>query len=164
MSDLKRVIDLANLMVEQRRRVDAIKRELDEAQTTLTRIETEDLPELMRELGMQAVTLSDGSVVDVVDEVACGITEARREAAHRWLLDNGFGGLIKTEVSVAFGRGEHEAAVACAQSIGGELVERVHPATLKSFVKERLAAGNAVPFDLFGIHPYAKARLKPARP
>jgi hypothetical protein len=162
MSDLKRVIQLANLMVEQRQRVDALKTDLEKATADLRAIETVDLPELMREVGMKSVTLDDGSMIDLVDEVDCGITEAKRPEAHKWLIENGFGGLIKTEVVVAFGRGEHEAALKCAEEVGGTAVERVHPATLKSFVKEQLAAGRAVPFDTFGVYPYSKAKLKKA--
>ena len=41
-----------------------------------------------------------------------------------------------------------------------EVAERVHPARLLSFVKERLEKGEAIPFDLFGIHPFSRAKLK----
>ncbi len=169
MSELKRVIELATLMVEQRKKVDCLKAELDAAQRDLRRIEQEDLPELMREIGMQSVTLADGSVVDVVEDVECGISEERRAKAHAWLIENGFGGLIKTEVVTTFGRGEGEAAHNFAEEVAAttgrapQVVERVHPATLKSFIKEQLAAGAAIPFDTFGIHPFNKARLKPAK-
>lgn len=162
MSDLKRVIQLANLMVQKRQHVEALKTDLEAATIELRRIETEDLPELMREVGMKSVTVEDGSVIDLVEEVECSISEARRTEAHKWLIENGFGGLIKTEVVVTFGRGEHDAAVACAKQVGGTTVERVHPSTLKSFVKEQLAAGKAVPFETFGVYPYTKARLKKA--
>lgn len=160
---LERVIELANLMVAQRKEVERLEGELERAQNDLRRVEQEDLPELMREVGMQSVRLADGSTIEVVDEVSCGITEAKRHDAHRWLEANGFGGIIKTEVVVGFGRGEHEAAAACAESVGGALVERVHPSTLKAFIKEQMAAGRAVPFDLFGVHPFAKAKFKPAK-
>lgn len=160
---LERIVQLANLMVQQRQEVERLKGQLQTAEQDLRRLETEDLPELMREIGMQSVRLADGSTIEVVDEVECAITDAKRAAAHAWLSEHGFGGLIKTEVVVGFGRGEHEAAVACAESVGGELKERVHPATLKSFIKEQMAAGTAIPFDLFGVYPYAKAKFKSAK-
>lgn len=163
MSELKRVIDLANLMVTQRKYVEEIEERCSAARAELRRIETEDLPELMRELGMKSVELDDGSIIEVADEVDCTITEANRMNAHNWLLANGFGGLIKTEVVVAFGKGEHEAAMKCAEEVGGVAQERVHPSTLKSFIKEQMSKGAAVPFDLFSIHPYSKAKLKTKR-
>jgi hypothetical protein len=168
MSELKRVIELANLLVTQRTKVDQLTKDLAAEKRDLLRLETEDLPELMREIGMQSVTLEDGSSVEVVDEIDCAISEERRPVAHAWLIENGFGGLIKTEVSVAFGSGELEEATALAEELRGEdfepsVVDRVHPATLKSFVKEQMAKGVTIPFDLFGIHPYSKAKFKKAK-
>jgi len=169
MSDLKRIVELANLMVTQTAKVTKMEDELKDAKRILQRIEQEDLPELMREVGMASVTLEDGSVIEVKEEVECGISEERRPQAHRWLIDNGFGGLIKTEVVVAFGRGEQGAAESFSAEVvqlTGQhptVVERVHPATLKSFVKEQMAAGVTVPFDTFAIHPFSKAKLKPSK-
>lgn len=169
MSDLKRIVELANLMVTQTAKVTKMEDELKDAKRTLQRIEQEDLPELMREVGMASVTLEDGSVIEVKDEVECGISEERRAEAHRWLIDNGFGGLIKTEVVVAFGRGEQGAAenfsAEVVQLTGQHptVVERVHPSTLKSFVKEQMEAGVAIPAETFALRPYSKAKLKPSK-
>lgn len=168
MSELKRVIDLANLLVAQRAKVEGMTKDLTEEKASLLRLETEDLPELMREIGMKSVTLEDGSSVEVVEEVDCSISEERRAGAHAWLVENNFGGLIKTEVVVAFGRDDFDNAQALAEELRGEdlnptLTERVHPTTLKSFVKEQMSKGIAIPFDLFGIHPYSKAKLKKAK-
>lgn len=166
MSELKRIVQLANLLIEQRTAVDAAKLALEEATAAMRRTELEDLPELMREIGIFSVTLEDGSTVELSDEVDCGISEERRADAHHWLSENGFGGLIKTEVVVAFGRDEHDQAEEFSAKIveqtghTPEVVERVHPATLKSFVKEQLEKGAAIPFDLFGIRPYSKAKIK----
>jgi hypothetical protein len=50
-----------------------------------------------------------------------------------------------------------------AEQIGGEMVERVHPSTLKSFVKEQMEAGRAIPFDLFAIHPFNRVKITAAK-
>lgn len=169
MSDLKRVQQLAALMVSQQATVVALIEQLDAAKKALTRTEQEDLPELMAEVGLKSLTLEDGSIVEVVQDVSCGITEERRALAHSWLLEHGFGGLIKTEVSVAFGRGERDQATLLAAKIQEDtgaspaVKEAVHPATLKSFVKEQMELGVAIPFDVFGIHPFNKAKLKAAK-
>lgn len=157
--EIQRAVALAKLMVSAQDRVADLEEQLSVAKRDLARIETEDLPELMREIELTSFQLEDGSTVSVEEMVTCSITEARRAEAHAWLLEHGFGGLIKTEVSVAFGRGEHAAAEACAASIGGTLKEAVHPSTLKSFVKEQMTAGRPVPFDLFSVHPFNRAKL-----
>jgi len=159
MSDLQRVVQLAELLLKLRANVSRLEDELKAAKEDVRRVEQEDLPDLMQELGLQTFKLATGEVVDVKQDVECGISEERRARAHAWLTENGFGGLIKTEVVAKFGRDERDAAVACAEQIGGEMIERVHPATLKSFVKEQMAAGRAIPFDLFAIHPFNRVKI-----
>lgn len=169
-ASLERVMELANLMVEREKEVSRLEQELKEAKAALAAVQTEDLPRMMEEIGMKLVMLADGSKVEVVDDVHCGITEARRDAAHKWLVDNGFGGLIKTQVIVSFDRGELDAACAYTEELNrmdpehpAAMKDAVHPATLKSFVKEQLAAGAEIPQDLFGIHPFSRAKYQPAR-
>jgi hypothetical protein len=165
-SDLKRIVVLANLLSEQQALVERLEEELKTAKAALLVTEREDLPTLMTELGLQEIKLDDGSIVKVVEDCSCGITEATRDRALRWLLDNDFGGLIKTQVAVAFGRGDHDAATKVFKALtkrypdAALLKEEVHPSTLKSFVKEQLAAGSPIPMDLFNVHPYNKATLK----
>lgn len=165
MSDLQRAVELANLLVAQSAKVDDLKSQLDDAKDELRRIECEDLPELMREIGLTSMTIP-GFKIDLSDEVDAGISERHRTAAHEWLSNHGFGGLIKTEVVVAFGRGEHDEALSFGEKVAEatghmpQVVERVHPSTLKSFVKEQMTKGVALPFDLLGIYPYTKAKIK----
>ena len=163
MSDLQRAVQLAELLLKLRQNVERLETELEAAKKDMRRVEQEDLPDLMQELGLETFKLTTGELIEVKPEVECGISEERRARAHAWLTENGFGGLIKTEVVAKFGREEREAAVACAQQIGGEMIERVHPSTLKSFVKEQMAAGKPVPFDLFGVHPYNKVKITAAK-
>lgn len=164
MSDLQRVVQLAELLLKLRENVESLETQLAAAKADVRRVEQEDLPDLMQELGLETFKLKTGETVEVKPEVDCSITEEKRFAAHDWLSSNGFGGLIKTEVIVQFGRGEHDAAEGFAKEVALQgkqpaLVERVHPSTLKSFIKEQMAAGKAIPFDLFGVHPYNKVKI-----
>lgn len=168
MSDLQRAVQLAELLLQLRKNVERIKGELDAAEKDMRRVEQEDLPDLMQELGLETFKLKTGEMVEVKPEVDCSITEEKRRTAHEWLTANGFGGLIKTEVVVTFGRGEHDDAEGFAKEVAEQgkqpaVVERVHPSTLKSFVKEQMAAGKPVPFDLFGVHPYNKVKISSAK-
>lgn len=167
---LERVMALALVMVQQERAVAALEEELREAKAALERTRTEALPDLMTEIGMTMVKLADGSTVEVVPDVHCAITEANRAAAHAWLVENGFGGLIKTKVVTEFGRGELDAAVQYAREANEKFPDHpatmqdgVHPLTLKSFVKEQLEKAAPIPMELFGIRPYNRAKYKAAR-
>ena len=168
MSDLQRAVKLAELLLGLRKNVERLEQELEAAKADARRVEQEDLPQLMQELGIETFKLKTGESIEVKPEVECSISEGRRKAAHAWLLAHGVGGLIKTEVVVTFGRGEHDEAEGFAKEVAQQgkepnLVERVHPSTLKSFVKEQMAAGKPVPFDLFGVHPYSKVKITAAK-
>jgi hypothetical protein len=163
MSDLQRALKLAELLLAARKHLEAVEAQLKTAKEDVRRLEQEDLPELMQELGLETFKLTTGETIEVKQDIECGISEERRARAHAWLTDNGFGGLIKTEVVAKFGRDERDAAVAAAEKIGGEMVERVHPSTLKSFVKEQMEAGRAIPFDLFAIHPFNRVKITAAK-
>jgi hypothetical protein len=167
-AQVERIEKLARLLLEQKAQVDAAATVLAAAKAEALRTETQDLPELMHELGLSEVKLEDGTTVRVADEVECSITEANRFAAHAWLRQNGFGGLIKTSVAFQVPRecGAQEMAETILEDLHeheiettADLVERVHPATLKAFVKEQLAEGRSVPENLFSIFPYSKAKI-----
>lgn len=172
-----RVAALVKLAVEQAAALATANASVASAKENLRRTLMDDLPELMSELTLSEIKLEDGTEVSVVPEVDCAITEVNREKAHAWLREHGFGGLIKTAVSVSFGRDEVElrdkTIELLTESLEGtdhepELNEAVHPATLKSFVKERLAAAaehpeHVPPTDLFSIFPYSKAKVTPPK-
>jgi hypothetical protein len=161
---LERAVKMAELLVQLRGNVDTLEKQLAVAKADVRRVEQEDLPELMAELGLETFRLKSGELIEVKQEVNCAITEEKRAAAHAWLTEHGFGGLIKTEVVVTFGRGEHTEAEEFVHEVEEQgkapiLQERVHPSTLKSFIKEQMAAGKPVPFDLFGVFPYNKVQI-----
>lgn len=167
-NDLQRALQMAELLVQLRAKVDQLELLVVAAKAEMRRVEQEDLPDLMQELGLETFKLKTGETIEIKPEVDCSISEERRRAAHSWLVDKGFGGLINTDVVVAFERGEHDAAEDFAHECAKHgkqpnLIERVHPSTLKSFVKEQMAAGNAIPFDLFGVHPYSKVKITSAK-
>ena len=166
MSELRRVIALAELLKKQRQELTELEEAAAEKKKALLKTEREDLPDLMAEVGLTEIKLDDGTIVTIKEEVDAKISEANRTSAMSWLTDNGFGGIIKTEVSVTFGSGEHDNAIELVNELNGngyesaQMAETVHPSTLKAFVKERLAEGTAIPFDVFGIFPYNKAIIK----
>lgn len=165
MSGLERVVQLCELLERQSAEVDLLTDQLRTAKAALLRTQREDLPGLMTELGLTELKLSDGSVVSLKEDVDARITDDTRPGALRWLLDHGFGGLIKTEVSLSFGRGERDEAERVVDELQEHynniaLKEDVHPSTLKAFVREQMAAGTAVPVDLFHVYPYSKATIK----
>lgn len=165
---LERVTKMAELLARQERNMERLKEELQAAKDAYNQTRMVDLPELMTEVGLKSMTLEDGAVVEIRSEVDAAITAAKKPMALRWLTEHGFGGLIKTKVVAEFPANERERAVECNQALAEEyegvtMDEAVHPATLKSFVKERLQNGEEIPMELFSVHPYHVAKLKRAK-
>jgi hypothetical protein len=162
---LQRVAGLAAMMIKLQADVTAAETALSAAKLAYARVEQTDLPELMAEMGLSMIKLEDGSTVEVRRTYASNINDERRERAHAWLIEHGFGGLIKTRLEMSFGRGQEAEAAAAAQQIEKELgiapvVEQgIHSATLSAFVKEQIEAGNNIPRDLFGVFEIKKAKL-----
>jgi hypothetical protein len=138
---------------------------LAEKQAKQDKILRELIPNVMTELGMSQFKLTDGSVVEVKDDLRAGITEANKPAAFKWLEDEHYDGIIKTKVMSEFGKGEASKvaeAVAALEKAGfsASTDRSVHPATLKSFVKERLEEGDSIPVELFGVFEFKIAKIK----
>jgi hypothetical protein len=163
-SDIARVTKLAALLVEQQAKVKQLDEDLKAAKKAMLATEREDLPMLMKEVCLSEIKLESGEKISVVEDCDAAITEKTRSGAIRWLVKNDFGGLIKTQVAVEFARGDHDAATEVRDQLaetydGVQLVEKVHPATLKAFVKEQLGKGANVPMDLFNVRPYSKVKV-----
>lgn len=138
---------------------------IEEKNAKLFRLQRVRIPEIMDTLGMQEFKLTDGSVVSVKEDIKTSITEANRPAAFSWLEEHQFDGIIKTNVAASFGKGEMEnakKAVEALEAAGfhGSMERNIHPATLKSFVKERLEAGDNIPVDVFGIFEFKQSKIK----
>lgn len=122
------------------------------------------IPTIMKTLGMEEYKLTDGSKVTVKEDVKCGITEANKPVAFDWLREHEFDGIIKTGVTLSFGKGEQDQVksaldVLREKGFDPSISEGVHPQTLKSFVKEQLEAGTNLPLETFGVFEYKVAKI-----
>lgn len=161
---LERITQLAQLLVEQEGTVAELEKQLSKAKLAALQTKRTDLPELMREFGLLDFRLTSGERIEIKEDIECRITDDTREEAHRWLIDHGFGSLIKTAVTIEFSRGDVEQAEDLARKLIEDdlpafVAEVIHPATLKAFINEQIAAGNSVPFDLFKIVPFSFAKI-----
>ena len=94
------------------------------------------IPEMMKEMNVTKLKLKDGASIEVTNFYSARITPDKQEAAFNWLRENGLGDIIKNDVTVTFGRGEDNKAMAyatLAKGQGYEPVQKigVHTKTLK---------------------------------
>jgi hypothetical protein len=123
-----------------------------------------DIPGIMQEMGIESVKV-DGAKVSVEQVVNANISADRREAALAWLRENGHDDIIKSEVSLAFGKGEDDVARAFIQKVQSmgfrpEVKEGVHPSTLKAFVRQCLQTGTPIEMDLLGVYLTTMAKIE----
>ena len=104
-------------LADQVERLEALQQRLElqednikNTKKELDHISGEVIPTMMSEMGLSHLKLMDGSSVDVKPHYSATITIANKEAAFKWLRNNGLGDIIKNEISVSFGRNEDNKA------------------------------------------------------
>lgn len=151
----------------------------------IRKIETEELPEAMRELGVEKFTLKSGETITVREEVSADINKDNKDKCFAWLRRTGNDSLIKRVVSVAFGRGDDALATKMLKAIEKlapdlETQDKavVNAQTLKAFVRERVELekpdeetgevhvkpADRLPRELFGVFIINRAVVKTGKP
>lgn len=155
----------ARVMLESQQKTEELTRLL-ELEAKLQKSLTEDqIPTLMKKLGFEKFSLSNGLEVSVKLFYGAHIKAEKIEEAHQWLRDHNQGALIKTDFQIKFGMGEEVQAQGLRNMLRNKQLpfkekEAVHPSTLVSYVKETIESGIPIPVDLFGVFTGQKASIK----
>ena len=128
------------------------------------KVNEEDIPNLMQEMGMDSVTV-DGNKVALRQFVHARIADDRKDEAFTWLRSIGEADIIKNDVTVSFKSGEDNMAGSVIDDLRSQGLEPaqktyVHPQTLKAWVKNRIESGQEVDFDTFGVFVGTEATIK----
>lgn len=151
----------AQLEAEVADREAALKKRKEE----LRRLAEHDLPDAMLAAGgLTRLDLASGLKVKVTPFYDARIPQDRADEAFAWLRRNGHGDLIKHEVALSFSAGQEQEAekalcLLLAEGFAPKDDERVHPQTLKAFIREQLEAGSDLPLDLFGVYAGQRAKI-----
>ena len=128
------------------------------------KVDTESIPAVMHEMGVDSVTV-DGNKVELKAFVHASIPQDKRDEVFGWLRSIGEGDIIKNDVTCSFGKGEDNMA----GDVVGMLEERgfypktkthVHSSTLKAFVKGLVEGGKPVDLELFGAYVNNAAEIR----
>lgn len=162
---LREIVALAHQQLTIQRDIEELETRLKRLNAILLTLSTESLPAAMAEAQLKEFTLDTGETIQVKEDFIVGIPAPRREEAYNWLEEHGFGGLIKTEITIAFGKGELERAqklllALSKKKLPAELSRNVMWQTLKAFISEQVREAKPVPLDLFGAIPMNKAIIK----
>lgn len=166
---LDRLHEYADEAIALEQIVNQLQADLDVASKALNAIKTKTLPELMTELGMESLT-RNGQVFETHDFVSGSLPkdEDKRQKAIAWLEANGGAGLIKTNLSMAFGKDDREEAIRIYKLLKSNGVEPqadtgVHSATLQAFARERLKNGETIDTETLGLYTGRVVKIKEAK-
>ncbi len=166
MIDLERLVSLSNSMTQKERRVEELEEELRTAKQELRDIQEEQIPDVMMELGVSDVTLTDGRKLTIKEDLHAKIADKNRQEAHAWMVEHGYGDIIKNQVVVNVETGNQESLNSLLGILSNNSYEdyslknNIHFQTLKKFVKENIEAGVDIPLNLFGVFMSKKAQIK----
>ncbi len=166
MIDLERLVSLSNSMTQKERRVEELEEELRTAKQELRDIQEEQIPDVMMELGVSDVTLTDGRKLTIKEDIHAKIADKNRQEAHAWMVEHGYGDIIKNQVVVNVETGNQESLNSLLGILNNNAYEdyslknNIHFQTLKKFVKENIEAGVDIPLNLFGVFMSKKAQIK----
>ena len=169
-ASLERLIELGREMLEAKSTVDELSELLKSANDRLNQIKTKVLPDAMAELGLPLFQVEkDGEryQIEVSDFVSGSLPKEQpaRQKAIDWLTEHGGESLLKTEVSLEFGKSQHNEAVNIIESLKQQgympLVNfGVHSATLCAFAKEMIKSGEEIDTTTLGLYVGRTAKIK----
>ena len=156
---------VATDIAETENEIQKIKEELKRKEDYKTKLSEEVLPSLFSEVGLSELKLSDGRKIKVSEYYRAAIKVENRDAAYTWLRNNGFGDLVKNQITCSFGRNEDEKAKSLINTLdsqGYQSMQRewVEPSTLRAFIREQHEAGKELPMDLLGAFVGQKTTIK----
>ena len=123
------------------------------------------IPEIMNKLNLSTVKLKDGSELSIKKVYSATIKADKKAEAIQWLRNNGLGDIVKNEITVNFGQGEENKAMAYATLARGQgyepsQKEAVHAMTLKVTMEDWKNKGKEVPEDLFWTFEGNQTKIK----
>jgi hypothetical protein len=164
-NSLSAVADLGKQAQVVQLEIDDLEASLKERKESLKNLLEVRIPEACQEIGLMGFSMDDGSEVEIKQFYSASITAEKEAEAHAWLRDNGYDDIIKNVVSVQFGKEEDAKAGETLQLLRREgllpdQVAKVHPQTLKGWVREMIEQGVHFPMETFGVYTGFKATIK----
>lgn len=164
---LSRITYNGNTLLDLRKAFIDLTNQATKIAESIAVMEQQTLPALFDEAGVKIVGLddADGHVMERAENVFASISKDNAAAAAAWLIKNGYGAIVKAKILVELEKEETKllGIVRTAlneENIAFEESSAVNAATLKAFVKERLAAGTVLPSSIsFHVQPIVTVKV-----
>lgn len=163
---LKRLAKLAADAKLATDRVALLEVRLKEETAALKAITEREIPDIMEEIGLTDFRLTDGTRIQIKEDIRCSVSADRRIAVKEYFDEHGLSGMVKRAISIEFNAGEEK----WANKFEADLRKRkhevrtkidyiVHPSTLKAWVTRALEESKEIPLDLFGVFRQRRAKV-----
>ncbi len=156
-----KLADLTRELIDTEADIEAAEAKLKELKEKAKNLSQRAIPDLFAEMELGAGTILsvNNRHVQVVPQVQVSPKKADRQAVCDWLDETGEGGVVKRRIVLHVPLGEEEAAeefLAKVTEFEGAFEKDVHPQTLKSLVKAKLASADEeeIPKELLGLYEY----------
>jgi uncharacterized small protein (DUF1192 family) len=155
---------LVTLLAQQDIEVERAEAHLKKMKEDRDDLRRRRIPDLMDELNCRTHETKAGLKVTVKNVVKASITDKTRNAAIAWFDEQNLGRMVKNEFTLKLSKGEEDRATQLRHAIEGLGLEyknkkNVHHSTLSAFIKERDAAGESTPDELFNVYRYSEAKI-----
>lgn len=163
--EITRIHALIKHLTSVQQEIEKEEERLGTLKKQLLSIRRDELPQAMTLAGVTAVKTPEGLQVEKIEGVDIRIPKGAEARAYSWLRKNKLGDLIKNVIQINFATGEDKAALALgkelkAQGYTYDQTLSVHTGTLKAWARERRAAGEPIPEDVFKVYDYTDVRIK----
>lgn len=170
MTDVQSLVALSEQMLAAQERVLDLEARLKLAKMRLAELETRSIPDAMETLGVASLSAADGSYeIGLEDVLSVRPSPQNRPRVLDVVREMGYDGLIKTSVVANYSKGKDGAARDLFQTLADsgqdvQLSAKIEPQTLKKFVTDRLASGDDIDLELFGVYRIRRAKFTKGAP
>ena len=103
-NSLGKIGAVATDIADTQEEISKLKEQLQRKEDYERKLSREVLPSLFSEVGLSEVKLSDGRKIKVSEYYTATPLKENRAEVYTWLRTNGFGDLVKNQVTCSFGR------------------------------------------------------------
>jgi len=157
-----RLTALARQQLAVQHEIEDLQLRLKGRQEVLEKLSEHEIPELMFEIGSKSVQLLDGRWLKINPFYSGKITGPE---CYDWLEANGYGDIVKTNITVAMKMSDTEKSAAVRKLLHDAGIDwdenhGVHHSTLKAWIKDTINSGKPIDRDLFNVFTGFRATIK----
>lgn len=166
---IAQVVTLARKQFKLASKIADTQASLNKMVEEFTELQETTLPDLMQEIGLEELRLSDKIALTIKKTLYASVPVAKMPRAIAWLKKRDWDSIVKYDASISFGKGEDKKMEVfqkifeqrkLLKDVPYKMKMSIHPQTLKAFVNEQRARGMEFPSTIFNIHEIRKAIIQ----